>query len=83
MTNKEIFESLKTAKWQRVVFSETTITTQGDGWAAAVHMDGSLHIAGGVGGAVSFQYGVIPAVDEVVKIARYALADFFYEWLEK
>ena len=80
MTNKEIFESLKTAKWEQFRNGEGHVRTEVGGCTAHVSAEGTLYI----GGKIAVPFGVIPEVDEIVRYAQTGIFQrVFNEWLEK
>lgn len=80
MTNKEIFESLKTAKWEQFREGEGHVRTEVDGRTALVSAEGTLYI----NGQIAIPFGVIPEVDEIVTSALTGIFPrIFSEWLEK
>jgi len=85
MTNREIFESLKTAKWEQHRNGECIMKTSGPFWDAYVGPDGTLYITGSAiaGGSFAVPYGIIPEVDEVVAFARAEVVNLWHEWLER
>lgn len=85
MTNREIFESLKTAKWEQYRGGECVMKTGGKDWNAYVGPDGTLYITGSAlaGGSFSMPHGINPEVDEVVAFARAEVVNMWREWLER
>jgi len=85
MTNREIFNSLRTAKWEQHREGECIMKTGGQDWNAYVGPDGTLYVAGSavIGGSFTMPHGIIPEVDEVVAFARAEVVNLWHEWLER
>ena len=83
MTNREIFESLKTAKWEIYKINGLVLAANGKDWKAYIGRDGGLYLSGAaLTDGYNIPHGVVPEVDEVVLSAMKTLVDDWNRWLD-